>query len=280
MKMTIGKSGWMTGWTTGWMTGWRALATVMVVLGLASSGCSSGTMVTNTGSGGRTSATGTGGAQVGSGGSVGNGSGGAMGTGGAIGQLALPVVVTTFYNNQGWFGDATVAAFFTPGSTLIRQSNSLAGPCAARQVPLVGNCLEVVYSPPTGLSPPDAGGAFVGVFFLTSLTMAHPELTPPANIGDPNWGDEPGKNIAPGATRISFRATSATDGLMVTFKAGTANDTFQFPEQVETLTTSWTTRSLSIAGISYGTSVAGAFAWILKDTTRPATFYLDGIVWE
>jgi hypothetical protein len=175
-----------------------------------------------------------------------------------------------------------VAAFFASGSMVIRQAQSTAGPCAARAAGARGACLQVTYTPPAGLVQPDGGtgGTFVGVFFLTTLTMAHPELTPPAFVGDANWGAEPGKTIAPGATKISFLAAAATAGQTVSFKAGVATDPFSLPEQIETLTTTWMPYELSLAGITYPTPVLGAFAWVLHDTSQPATFYLDGIVWE
>ena len=195
------------------------------------------------------------------------------------GALALPMTVTSHYNNQGWFGDSAVRASFTAGSMVIRQSDSSAGPCAARDAAATGKCLEVVYMPPTGLMAPAAGG-YVGVFFLTTLAMAHPELMPPANVGEANWGVEPGQNVAEGATRISFLAAAATVGLSVTFKAGTDKDSFVLPETTESLSASWQKFSLPLGGQSYGNSVIGAFAWVLKDTTHPATFYLDGMVWD
>jgi hypothetical protein len=210
-------------------------------------------------------------------GSVGRMSDAASGGGGDV--VPLPMTVTSFYNNQGWFGDAAVAASFTTGSMVIQQGDSSSGACAARDPGARGKCLQVIYTPPAGLTPP-MGGGYVGVFFLTTLTMAHPELSPPANLGEANWGAEPGKAIAPGATQISFFAASASAGLSVTFKAGTDKDSFVLPETAETLGTTWQKVSLPLGGQSYGSSVIGAFAWVLKDTTHPATFYLDGIVWE
>jgi hypothetical protein len=193
--------------------------------------------------------------------------------------VPLPMAVTSFYNNQGWFGDAMVGASFTAGSMVIQQSDSSSGPCASRDASAKGKCLQVIYTPPAALMAP-MGGGYVGVFFLTTLTMAHPELSPPANVGEANWGAEPGKSIAPGATQISFLAAAASAGLPVTFKAGTDKDSFVLPETTETLGTTWQKFSLPLGGQSYGGNVVGAFAWVLKDTTHPATFYLDGIVWD
>jgi len=186
--------------------------------------------------GGETTRNGTGGAKATGSGGAGGGSGNPGG--GSSGQASLPMAVTDFFNNQGWFGDANIAAYFMPGSTVIRQGEVSTGPCAARVAGARGKCLEIVYTPPAGLTPPAGSGTYVGVFMLTTLTAAHPELSPPANIGDANWGAEPGKNIAPGATKISFQAATATAGLTVTFKAGTSADLFALAEQPETLSTS------------------------------------------
>jgi len=261
--------------------GWQDVVGVALALALASFACANGE-AGGSGTGGKGPSAGSGGTGAGSGGNAagsgGTGSGG--GNGGSSGQLSLPVIVTTYYPNQGWFGDASVTPYFTVGSTIIRQSTSAAGPCAARQPTAFGNCLEVIYTPPAGLIQPAGIGPFVGVFLLTTLTTAHPELNPPQTVGAANWGDEPGKNISPGATQIAFQAAALTDGQQVSFKAGTANDAFSLPEFSVALTTNWTHYSMPIAGLFYGTSVAGAFAWILHDTLKPATFYLDGIVWE
>jgi hypothetical protein len=82
---------------------------------------------------------------------------------------------------------------------------------------------------------------------------------------------------------IGFSAAAEVDGTAVTFKAGTDKDSFVLPEQTEVLGTAWKPLELSLAGQSYangGKGVIGAFAWVLKDTTKAATFYLDDIVWR
>ena len=179
----------------------------------------------------------------------------------------LPLVVTDHYNNQGWFGDSSVMEAFSP--TLIKQGTSTTGLCGKRVANAKGNCLEIIYTPPSTVMAPATGTPFVGVFFLTTLTGSM----------QPNWGDEPGKRIAPGAKKISFSAAAATAGLNVAFKAGAGSDPFMLMDQVETLSASWTTRTVSLEGLTYD-AVLGSFAWILTDTTKPATFYLDNIVWE
>jgi hypothetical protein len=255
--------------------------------GAPATGGRGGAPASTGGSGGSSTPGGTGGSAA-TGGAGGGSTGGAGGaptaTGGAGGGSAgtavpLPMSVTAQFQNQGWFADPGLAMSFKPGSTIIKQVDGTTGPCAARPANARGKCLKITYTPPAGLVAPATGG-WVGVFFLTTLLNPHTELMPPAAAGDANWGVEPGRNIAPGAMKISFSAAAEQDGLAVTFKAGTDKDSFVLPEQSETLGTAWKALSLSLAGQSYGTNVVGAFAWVLKDTGKAATFYLDNIVWE
>jgi hypothetical protein len=192
--------------------------------------------------------------------------------------VPLPLVVTEQFPDVGWFGDPAVMAQFQPGSMIIRQGAGSAGPCAARRPGARGRCLEIRYTPPPGLQP-GPGGGWVGVYFLRALASPHPQAMPPAHAGEPNWGLEPGLPVAAGATRISFLA-AAEASVGVTFRAGTDHDDFVLPEQSELLVTGWTAHALPLAGATYSSGVLGAFAWVLKDTTRPATFYLDDLVWE
>jgi hypothetical protein len=195
------------------------------------------------------------------------------------GPIPLPMSVTAQFQNQGWFADPALEKFFQPGSMVIRQVDGTSGPCAMRMAQARGKCVKVTYTPPSGLVPPPTGG-WVGVFFLTTVSNDHPEASPPVRVGDANWGIEPGRNVAPGATRISFLGAAEQEGVAVTFKAGTDKDSFVVPDQREVLGTAWKSYSLPLMGASYGSSVVGAFAWVLNDTTKPATFYLDSIVWE
>jgi hypothetical protein len=242
-----------------------------------SAGGAGGSAAGTGGAGGSTA--GTGGAGAGTGGTTGGTSAGGTGGGPSAGSaIPLPMVVTMHYENQGWFGDPGVQGAFGTGS-VIQQGSTATGPCAQRPPGARGQCLKVVYTPPSGVTAPPTGG-WVGVFFLTTILQNHDDKVPPLKIGDANWGAEPGRNVAPGATKISFSAAAATAGLAVTFKAGTDQDSFVIPEQVETLGTAWASYALPFNGASYGSNVIGAFCWVLKDTTKPATFYLDNIVWE
>jgi hypothetical protein len=230
------------------------------------SGGSTGSGGTASGAGGTTSSAGTGGT-------------GAAPMGDAV---PLPASVTASFPNQGWFADDVLVKSFGAGSTVIKMADASTGPCAARQAPMRGRCLKIVYTPPAGVSAPDGGAGYVGVFFLTTVLKDHSGGTPPAKIGDPNWGDYPdeaGVNIAPGATKITFHAASETEGQSVSFKAGVAKDNFVVAEQAEVLGTAWKAYSLPLAS-AYAPQVLGGFAWVLTNTAKPATFYLDNIVWE
>ena len=37
---------------------------------------------------------------------------------------------------------------------------------------------------------------------------------------------------------------------------------------------------MPLAGGDTGGQLLGGFAWTIKDTGKPATFYVDGIVWD
>jgi hypothetical protein len=191
----------------------------------------------------------------------------------------LPMTVTDLFENRGWFADPTVEDFFGSSQVVIEEAADGRGPCAARPPAARGKCLRFTYRPPAGLVPPPQGG-FVGVFFLRTLGFYHPEVAPTPRPGSANWGLEPAIALAPGATRISFQAAAETPGLTVNFRAGLDQDAFYLPDLTATLGTSWQAYSIPLANVSYGNNLFGPFAWMLSDTTRPATFYLDNVVWE
>ena len=257
---------------------------------------SGGSTIPGSGGAGPGADAGNGGA-VGTGGSSGSGgasdgmdggSGGVSGSGGTAGGtggftigpvVSLPVTVTDVFDNQGWFGDAQEMMAFTPGSTIISQAEATTGPCGKRVANARGKCLKVVFTPPPNVTPFATGG-FIGVFFLTTDKAAHPDATPPEMIGQANWGaSEPGVNIAPGAAKIAFRLAGDVAGQTVAVKAGAGPDSFQVPETAMTTKTTWQAASLPLTGKTYGMNVVGGFAWVLTDTSKALTFYLDDIVW-
>lgn len=229
-----------------------------------------------TGNGGSNGSAGAGGnsGSAGAGGSPAANSDGGVAAGPVV---PLPVVVTRHFDNQGWFADPALEMKFMPGSTIIRHGVNATGLCGpGRSMPAPkGDCLKVIYTPPDGVVPPAMGG-WVGVFLLTTLLD-------PSVVGQPNWGvsGEAGKNIAAGASTISFLAASDSEGQQVVFKAGTKSDSFIVEDVPQTLSTGWKPFSIPLGAAGpYGNNVYGGFAWVLTDTTKPATFYIDGIVWE
>ncbi len=193
--------------------------------------------------------------------------------------IPLPLVVTDHFTNRGWFGDGTISRHFQAGSMVIEEAVSTTGPCAARPAGARGACLQFTYTPPPGFAPP-ALGAFVGIYLLPTLRRSHPEAMPPAQAGDPNWGLEPGLPVAPGARRVTFHAASGGSGARVSFRAGTDRDSIVLPEHTEILTPEWRQISMNLAGGDTGGTLIGGFAWTYKETGRPVTFYVDGIVWD
>jgi hypothetical protein len=114
---------------------------------------------------------------------------------------------------------------------------------------------------------------------LRTLGFYHPEVSPTPRPGQANWGYEPAVALPPGATRLSFYA-AAEAPVAITFRAGIDRDAFVTPELTVTLTPGWKAYSIPLAGVSYGWNVFGPFGWLVKDTTRPAAFYVDDIVWD
>ena len=191
----------------------------------------------------------------------------------------LPMVVTNLFQNRGWFGDAAIEAFFGTSSRVISESASATEPCAMRAPGAAGRCLRFSYTPPAGLVQPPEGG-HVGLFFLTTVLSYHPEVAPTPRPGTANWGYEPTIALPPGATDVSFWAAAEGPGVTVTFRVGANQDNFAVPELTETLSTTWKQYRISLAGAQYGSNVVGPFGWVLNDTSKAATFYVDGIVWN
>jgi hypothetical protein len=286
----------------------RRLALGLVTLVAACGATPGPTSSASGGSGGATGGAGSpppagqGGALAGGGGTPAGGTAGSAGSGGrsagtdaslpsadaptsdapagpVTGAVALPLVVTDHFGNRGWFGDGSIAPYFKTGSMLIEEVSSTTGPCAARPSGARGTCLRITYTPPAGL-PAAPGASFLGSYMLTSIAQAHPTASPPARPGDPNWGVEPGLAIMPGARQVSFYAAAPQPSTKIAFRAGTNKDGVLLPERTEILTPQWTRYTMPLAGGQTGPNLLGGFAWTLKNTGRPATFYLDDIVWE
>lgn len=101
-----------------------------------------------------------------------------------------------------------------------------------------------------------------------------------------NWGQQPGLSIAPGATRITFRAWGETGSELAAFGAGLDNDEpnsdgWHVEGMPSPLPTTPTQFSVDLSGITYD-RVVGGFLWVVSvpDGTTPVTIYLDNVRWE
>jgi len=194
-----------------------------------------------------------------------HGSGGAGGTGGAggggSGQLAVPFTLSDYFAPSGYMGDG-----MQPGNINAETST---GACAPRPPGAKGDCYKFTYTPKAQL--------WAGVYWQY-----------PAN----NWGAMPGKMIAPGATKVHFRAAAGVGGVMLTVLAGGIHDAmlpnhddFKVQKPIA-LTTTLSEYTIDLTGQTYNT-VIGGFAWtvMLPAGTDPATappivLYFDDIEWE
>jgi hypothetical protein len=183
----------------------------------------------------------------------------------ASGPVSLPFVVSDDFVPSGFMGDSPT------DFNSIKLSSSSAE-CPTRLPGALGTCYKVAWTP---LRVGDAGSSWVGVYWQ------YPQ---------DNWGAKAGRQVAPGATKVTFSAYSEADGLQVEFIAGGVNVTGGMPNltyadsftamTTVTLTTSWAQYEIPLSGDSYS-SVIGGFAWsITTSSTAPVTFYIDNIEWE
>jgi hypothetical protein len=155
----------------------------------------------------------------------------------------------------------------------ITLSSNAASCLSPREADAGGDCYTASFTPPP---LDDAGTTWGGVYWQS-----------PAN----NWGAEPGKLIAPGATKVTFYAAGAAGGEQIQFCTGGMNatgpttalpysDTLNVKPPAFTLTTQWTQYSLSLSGLTY-TDIIGGFCWVAASTTTtPIKFYVDDIQFE
>jgi hypothetical protein len=188
------------------------------------------------------------------------------GTGGG-GVQPLPVIVDAFFAPSGYMedarnGNATMTPMFDGDDTTCQGNRAPGGR---------GFCHIVTFSMWAA-----AGIMWGGVFWQY-----------PAN----NWGTTPGLKVAPGATKIRFKAKGDKGGEIVGFFAGIkpANapapnpDTFEVMNVDQKLTTDWQEYSLPLPpGTSYAGGVVGPFGWGIgaNGNTLPVKFYLDDITFE
>jgi hypothetical protein len=186
----------------------------------------------------------------------------------ASGPVSLPFAVSDDFQPTGFMGD-TSADF-----NAITMSNDSSHCPSPRVSGAVGVCYSVAWTP---VISKGQSTAWVGVYWQY-----------PAN----NWGVLPGRQVASGASKVTFAAYGAKGGEQVQFIVGGVNttpgasdaglehaDSFKAGKLV-TLTRGWQTFEIPLSGDHY-TQVIGGFAWsITAGSAEPISFYVDDIQWE
>jgi len=184
----------------------------------------------------------------------------------AVAPTSVPFTVSDEFQPTGFMGD-------TPADFNAIAMSSDSSQCPTPRVSgAEGVCYSVSWTP---LMSPGASTAWVGVYWQY-----------PAD----NWGAQPGRPVVTGATKVTFAAVGAAGGEQIQFIVGGMNTTasdagLQYSDSFKatklvTLTKSWETFEIPLAGDSY-TDVIGGFAWsITAASTTPVTFYVDDIQWE
>ncbi|MDX2021373.1 MAG: hypothetical protein SF187_14120 [Deltaproteobacteria bacterium] len=171
--------------------------------------------------------------------------------------IALPMVVSDFFSPDGFWGDGEK-----------RGSLDLQRDCPSRAAGAVGDCYRVSYLP--------------GAKRYAGINWQYPHN---------NWGFWPGRKIAPGATKITFKARGAKGGEAVGFGAGQADDmngygdSFSISPQTLQLTNSWQSFKVDFLGEDYGRSPSGVIGAFIASPApgegeELVEFFLDDLKWE
>jgi hypothetical protein len=171
--------------------------------------------------------------------------------------VPVPFTVSDYYSPDGFWGDGA-----TRGSLDVQRvcpEPLLAG--------AAGDCYAVSYT--------------AGASRFAGVNWQYPHN---------NWGFDRGRQIAPGATKISFAARGSVGGEVVSFSAGQTgtvnphNDAFSLSADRLTLTTDWIRHSVLLRGETYNgpDGLIGAFviSMVAPDTNQPMLFYLTDVRWE
>lgn len=179
--------------------------------------------------------------------------------------VPVPFAVSDQFTASGFMGDGAM-----PGVVTLHIDDAA---CLPRPPGALGSCYAFVYTAPA------AGGlGWAGVVWQAPVD---------------NWGQFPGKPIAPGATQVTFQAATDTGALAVDFRAGGLmggadpvtgvpyphGDTFAADATVTPATALGAAQVPFPAATSYD-RVLGGFAWSAQLAPgATATLYLDDIRW-
>lgn len=179
-------------------------------------------------------------------------------------ELPLPLTVSGNFIPSGYFASPAVN---TAG---IAQT-----PCEVRPAGhTIGDCYEFTFQ----ASMLEGKSAYAGVFW---------------QHGANNWGTAPGLKLAPGATKVTFKAwsASASGGELVEFSAGGIGgvgtpcadrvNLGQGHGTKVTLTKTPTQYTIDLQGQTYPQGVIGGFVWsaAVSSVDQVLAFYVDEIQW-
>jgi hypothetical protein len=171
-------------------------------------------------------------------------------------QVPLPFVVSDYFSPDGFWGDGEVR-----GQLDVQRA------CPDVPAGAAGDCYAVRYFP--------------GARRFAGINWQYPHN---------NWGAHPGRQVAPGATRITFSVRGAAGGEVVAFSAGQTgssnahNDNFSLNADRVTLTRDWTPVTVLLRGERYDgpSGLIGAFVVSLTAPSddRPVEFFLADLRWQ
>jgi hypothetical protein len=169
--------------------------------------------------------------------------------------VPVPFAVSDYYSPDGFWGDGETFGFMDVQRV-----------CPDRPAEAQGDCYTVTYRP----GPKRYGGIF----------WQYPHN---------NWGFERGRQIAAGATRITFTVKGAAGGEVVGFSAGQPGklahaDGFSLSTQKATLGTAWAPQEMLLRGEPYNgkDGLLGAFEVVFEAPPGDGAtvFYLTDIRWQ
>jgi hypothetical protein len=172
--------------------------------------------------------------------------------------IPVPFLVSDYYSPDGYYGDGETRGFL-----------DVQRACPDRPPASEGDCYTVTYI----VGPKK----YAGVFWQY-----------PHN----NWGIEPGRKIAAGATKITFSVKGQMGGEKAKFSAGQSttpkyHDVFHLSPLEAALTTSWETKTVLLRGETYSgpDGLLGAFEIALDygmigKAGDTVVFYLTNLRWE
>jgi hypothetical protein len=188
-------------------------------------------------------------------------------------RLQLPFLVEDHFVPSGCFGDANCSS-----EVLTIDAHG----CSDERPSAQGICRRYSYRPLAEGTPGAQG--YLGILF---------QMVDPLHPNQVEIGRVPGRPIAAGARRVTFWARVAGDPVLVSFRAGGANnwggesnpdlpykDTFGVPKPV-TLTKTFQHVQIDLTGVTYD-SVVSPFGWAIEPqgATDPIDLDIDDVRWE